>query len=115
MTNFLGWGGRVRGLFADTKGPWGSSSGGNDGDGEGGGDPPSDDGPSGGPWGEPPRRNRRTTKIGAGSNVTSLNELLRRGRMRFGRSGGGMPDRSLILWAVIGFFCLWLVFTSFHS
>jgi membrane protease subunit HflK len=112
MSNFLGWGGRVRALFADTKGPWGQSGGGG---GEGGGDPPPDDGPSGGPWGETPRRNRRTTKIGAGSNVTALDELLRRGRMRFGRGGGGMPDRSLILWAVIGFFALWLVFTSFHS
>jgi membrane protease subunit HflK len=111
MSNFLGWGGRVRGLFADNKGPWGPSGGG---EGDGGGDPPSDDGPSAGPWGEPPRRNRRTT-IGSGSNVTSLDELLRRGRMRFGRGGGGMPDRSLILWAVIGLFAVWLVFTSIHS
>src|SRR5207244_12986047 len=28
MSNILGWGGRLRGLFADTKGPWGTGSGG---------------------------------------------------------------------------------------
>jgi membrane protease subunit HflK len=108
MNILLGWGGRIRGLFADTKGPWGSSSG--DGD-----EPPSDDGQSGGPWGEPPHR-RRTT-ISSSGNVTSLDELLRRGRERFGGRGGlpGRPDRSLILWGVLAFIAAWLVFTSFHS
>jgi membrane protease subunit HflK len=109
MTNFSGWGGRVRGLFADTKGPWGPGSG----SGDDGGDPPSGDGAGSGPWGEPPRRSRRTT-LGPGSNVSSLDELLRRGRMRFG-GGGGLPDRSLILWAALALFLVWLVFTSFHS
>jgi modulator of FtsH protease HflK len=111
MNNFSGWGGRVRGLFADTKGPWGPGSE-NGGD---GGDSPSGegDGAGSGPWGEPPRRNRRTP-LGAGSNVTSLDELLRRGRMRFG-GGGGLPDRSLVLWAALALFLVWLVFTSFHS
>ncbi len=108
MSKSLGWGGRIRGLFADTKGPWGSSSG--DGD-----EPPSDDGQGGGPWGEPPRRRRST--IPSSGNVTSLDELLRRGRERFGGGGGlrGRPDRSLILWAVLAFIAAWLVFTSFHS
>jgi modulator of FtsH protease HflK len=112
MSILLGWGGRIRGLFADTKGPWGSSSG--DGD-----EPPSDEGQAGGegggPWGEPPRR-RRTTMSRSG-NVTSLDELLRRGRERFGGGGGlpGRPDRSLIVWAVLAFIAAWLVFTSFHS
>jgi membrane protease subunit HflK len=111
MTNFPGWGGRARGLFTDTKGPWGSSNGGND----DGGDPPPDDSPSGGPWGdEPPKRSRRAT-IGSVGNGTSLEELLRRGRMRFGRGGGGLPERSLVVWAVAGFFLLWLLFTSIHS
>ena len=107
MSIILGWGGRLRGLFTDTKGPWGSG---------GGDEPPSDDGKSGGPWGEPPRRQRRTT-ISPGSNVTSLDELFRRGRARFGGGGGlpGRPDRSLILWAVIGFIAVWLIFTSVHS
>ena len=95
MNIISGWGGRVRGLFADSKGPWGSSSGG------GGG---------------PSRRSRRTASGArargasrqaapsadrpAGANVASLDELLRRSRARFGggRGGGfpGRPDRSLI-------------------
>jgi membrane protease subunit HflK len=38
--------------------------------------------------------------------------------MRFGGGGGGFPgrpDRSLILWALLGFIAIWLVFTSVHS
>ena len=46
-----------------------------------------------GPWGEPPRRQRRTT-IGPAPNVSSLDELLRRGRARFGGGGGGFPGPS---------------------
>jgi len=110
MSIFLGWGGRVRGLFADTKGPWGRGDG-------GGEEPQSDDGKGPGPWGEPSRRPRRTT-ISHSANVSSLDELLRRGRARFGGGGGGLrgrPDRSLILWAIVGFLCAWLVFTSVHS
>jgi membrane protease subunit HflK len=106
MSTFMGWGGRVRALFTDTKGPWGSSD---------SGDPPPEDG-SGGPWGEPPRRQRRTT-ISPGANVSSLDELFRRGRARFGGGGGfsGRPDRSLITWAILGFILVWLLFTSVHS
>ncbi len=105
----MGWGDRVRGLFTDTKGPWGSSSGGD------GGEPPSDDSQGGGPWGEPPRRRKRAT-ISSG-NVSSLDDLLRRSRERFGGGGGlpGRPDRSLILWAILAFIAAWLVFTSIHS
>jgi membrane protease subunit HflK len=108
-----GWGGRVRGLFADTKGPWGhSGTGGSD-----GGDPPSDDG-QGGPWGEPPRRARRTG-LGAG-NVGMIEELLRRSRARFGGGGDGgglpaRPNRSLVLWVVLGLVLIWLLSTSTHS
>jgi membrane protease subunit HflK len=110
MNIFLGRGGRVRGLFADSKGPWGSN-------GNEGGEPPSaDDGnQSNGPWGEPGRRGRR---LGVG-NISALDELVRRSRARFGGggAGGGFPDRdrSLILWGVVGVVLLWLVFTSFHS
>jgi membrane protease subunit HflK len=108
----MGWGARARGLFTDSKGPWGSGD---------SGEPPSDDGKgggqSGGPWGEP-RKQRRTT-ISPGSNVSSLDELFRRGRARFGGGGDGgfpgRPDRSLIGWAVLGFILVWLVFTSVHS
>ena len=105
----MGWGDRVRGLFTDTKGPWGSSSGGD------GGEPPSDDSQGGGPWGEPPRRRKRAT-VSSG-NVSSLDDLLRRSRERFGGGGGlpGRPDRSLILWAILAFIAAWLVFTSIHS
>lgn len=111
MNIISGWGSRIRGLFADTKGPWGSSGG------DGDGDPPSSDGGQGnGPWGDQPRRGRRPS-IG-GSNVSALDELLRRSRARFGGGGGGLPrrpDRSLILWAVLGLVLVWLVFTTTHS
>jgi membrane protease subunit HflK len=106
MSTFLGWGGRQRGLFTDTKGPWGPS---------GGGDEPSgDDGQGSGPWGEPSGGGRRGL---GGRTVMPLDELLRRGRMRFG-GGGGLPGRpagSLIFWAIVGFVVLWLVVTSMHS
>jgi modulator of FtsH protease HflK len=108
MSIFLGWGERARGLFAETKGPWGSGDSGDSGP---------DDGKAAGPWGESPRGQRRTT-ISPGSNVSSLDELFRRGRARFGGGGGGLPgspDRSLIGWAILAFILIWLVFTSFHS
>ena len=111
MSILLGWGGRMRGLFTDTKGPWGPSGGG-----DGNGEPPPDDGHSGGPWGEPGPRRRRSG-ISSQGNVTSLDELLRRSRARFGGSGGGLPgrpDRSLILWAVLGLVALALIVSSFH-
>src|SRR5688572_3057630 len=111
MSILLGWGSRVRGLFTDTKGPWGPSGGG-DGD---SGEPPSDGG-QGGPWGEPGPRRRRSGFSSQG-NVTSLEDLLRKGRARFGGGGGGLPgrpDRSLILWGVLGVIALVLIFTSFH-
>ena len=111
MSILIGWGSRVRGLFANSKGPWGSGDGGD------GGDPPET--PSGaGPWGEPPRPGRRTSPASQG-NVSSLDDWLRRSRMRFGGDGGGglpgRPNRSLIMWAVIAIVCLWLVGTTFHS
>ena len=115
MSIISGWGGRVRGLFADSKGPWGSNTGGT-----GGPESPSDgsqDGgdPGQGPWGEAPRRRR--TPLGSGPNVASLDELLRRGRARFGGGGGlpGRPDRSIVGWAIAGLVLIWLVFTSMHS
>lgn len=106
----MGWGTRIRGLFADNKGPWGPS-------GSDSGEPPSDDGNQGnGPWGETPKRGRRSG-LGA-SNVTALDEFVRRSRERFAGGGGGLPGRpksSLILWGVVGVILLWLVFTSGHS
>jgi membrane protease subunit HflK len=112
MNMISGWGGRMRGLFTDTKGPWGPSGDSSDG---GGSEPTSDDG-SGGPWGETPRRGRRPS-LGT-PNIGGLDELLRRSRARFGGGGGGLPgrpDRSLILLAIVGFVLIWLVATSTHS
>src|SRR5437764_6703504 len=108
MSNILGWGGPLRGLFADTKGPWGQGSGGDE--------PPADDDKGSGPWGEPPKRRRPS--ITPGASVSSIDDWLRGGRARFGGGGGGLPgrpDRSLITWAIIGFIAVWLVFTSVHS
>src|ERR1044072_5921882 len=110
MSILLGWGGRFRGLFTATKGPWGPS-----GSDSGGDEPPSDESPSG-PWGEPGPRKRRSG-LGTPGNVTSFDEFLRRGRARFGGGGGGIPgrpDRSLIVWAVLGVVALAMVFSSFH-
>jgi modulator of FtsH protease HflK len=102
MSTLLGRGGRLRGLFTDTKGPWGPSGSGDE--------PPPDDGKSSGPWGagSPGRR--------SAPSVMPLDELLRRGRMRFGGGGGlpGRPTGSLIVWAVVGLICVFLVVTSFH-
>ena len=102
---FSGWAGRARGLFSDTKGPWGPS-----GSDEGGEEPAK------GPWGDGPKRGRPFGQ--QGSNIASLDEFLRRGRARFSGGGGGLPGRpsgSLLLWAGIGVLALWLIFTSFHS
>jgi len=108
MTTYPGWGGKIRGLFAQSKGPWGSSGG----DGGDSPDPP----PSNSPWGAPGKRSRRPTIVTGGEGGQNVFEqLLRRSRGRFGGDGSGGPDRSLILWGIIAFICLWLVFTSIHS
>jgi membrane protease subunit HflK len=111
MSILIGWGDRVRGLFANSKGPWGSGDGGD------GGDPP-ETASGAGPWGEPPRRGRRSGS-GTPGNVASLDDWLRRSRMRFGGGGDGglpgRPDRSIIIWAIIAFVLIWLVWTSFHA
>jgi membrane protease subunit HflK len=65
-----------------------------------------------------PRRGRRPTLRGA--NVSALDDLLRRGRARFGGGGGdgglpGQPSRSLIVWGIVGLVLIWLVFTSTHA
>lgn len=116
MRYFLGRGSRIRGLFADKKGPWGSSSGSGSEE-----ESPPDDGKGGGPWGDSTRRGHRV--IG-GSGMSSLEELLRRGRARFGGGGGGgsggggfpgRPKGSLILWGIVVLVAVWLIFTSVHS
>lgn len=112
MTTISGWGGRVRGLFTDTKGPWGQSN-------SDGSEPPADDG-KGGPWGDSPRGRR--AGLGSG-NVSAIEELLRRSRARFGGGGGDDGDRefprgsgrSLVLWSLLALVVLWLLVTSTHS
>ena len=111
MNIFPGLGARARALFADKKGPWGPS----------GGDEPPAEPPSkgGGPWNEPPRRRR--PEAPSFGNVTSLDEFLRKGRARFGGNGGGGggglmsgPNRSFIMWGLIGLVAVWLIFTTMH-
>jgi len=108
MSIFPGLGGRASGLFNDIKGPWGPK----------GADEPSE--PKPGPWGDGPKK-RKTGPADASSNVSSLDEFLRKSRARWGGSGGGTgglpgrPSKSVIAWAIIGVVLLWLLFTSFHS
>jgi membrane protease subunit HflK len=107
MTMISGWGGRIRGLFADTKGPWGP---------KGSGDDPE---PPRGPWGNAP--GRKSPGGERSSSISSLDEFLRRSRARWssgGGGGGGLPGGgagAIILWAVAAVVAVWLVFTSFHS
>ena len=110
MTILSGPGNRLRGLFADSKGPWGSSGSSN---GPEEATPPSGDDNNPGPWGGAP--SKRRSPIRAPGGGTSFEDLVRRGRARF---GGGLPDgsdRSIVLWAVVAVVCLWLVLTSMHS
>ena len=115
---------RTRGLFADVKGPWGSSGGGagdgpgNGSRGEGPAEPPSV--PPTGPWSTGPARRPGTS--GTFGNVTSIDDLIRRSRARFGGSGGsgggGLsrrgPDRSIVIWALVAFAALWLLLSTIH-
>ncbi len=105
MSMISGWGGRVRGLFNDTKGPWGPKQ---------AGDEPEEPTPS--PWGDGSGRRRRAAAE-SGETTSSLDDFLRKSRARFGGGGGlpGRPSGSLIAWAVAALAVLWLVFTSFHS
>ena len=112
MSILSGLGARARGLFVDTKGPWGPNPG------KGGDEPPSDGGGGGGPWGEPPKRGRRAPQPQS-PNVASFEDFLRRSKARFGDGGGGRfsggSGRSMIGWVILGVILLWLVFTSVHS
>src|SRR3990170_4272953 len=98
MSILSGLGARARGLFIDTKGPWGPAPGGGGGD-----EPPSSEGGGGGPWGDPPKRGRRTSQPQS-ANVASFEDFLRRSKARFGDGGGGFPGapkRSIVLWAIL--------------
>ena len=109
MSILWGLGARARGLFADNKGPWGPTGG--DGD-----EPPSSEGGGGGPWGEPPKRGRRSTPPQS-ANVASFEDFLRRSKARFGDGGDGFPgapNRSIVIWGILGFILLWLLLTTMH-
>ncbi|PTQ10845.1 FtsH protease activity modulator HflK [Sphingomonas oleivorans] len=88
-------------------GPWGGRGGQNGGSGgEGGGLGPRN------PWNQPPRRRPSGGKPNLGPSA--LDELLRRGRDRF---GGGFPQgngKPIWFWFVAAFALLWLLFTSVH-
>ncbi len=115
MSIFPGWADRARGLFADSRGPWGPSGGGTPpSGGNGGGDPPRP-GPSS-PWGSPGPR-----QAGLGGNVTSLDDFLARSKARFGGGGGGGTgvggpgfNRKAILLGLVALVALWLFFTTVH-
>jgi len=101
MSMFSGLGARARGLFNDTKGPWGP---------KGGGDEPEE--PPRGPWGEGPQRRKGPASAG---NISSLDEFLRKSRARWSPGGfPGRPDKSMLMWGIIGLVVLWVLFTSFH-
>lgn len=107
MSIISGLGARARGLFTDTKGPWGPTGG-------DGNEPPADGG--GGPWGEPKKRGRRTVVPPAG-NVATFEEFLRRSKERFGDGGGGFggkPNRSVIMWGLVAIVLVWLLATTMH-
>ena len=96
-------------------GPWGGGPGG--GPGGGGGD---DDGGLGprNPWSQSPRR-KPGAKGPVGPSV--LDEILRRGRDRFGGGDGGggrwssSDGKPLWIWGIVGVVALWFVLTSVHQ
>lgn len=109
MSIFPGFGARRWGLFNQSKGPWGTP--GRKPKGEKGENEP----PSKGPW-------KPVVGGGRESNVSSLDDWLKKNRSRFGGGGeggggGGMPrlpSGNLLVWGFIAFLSLWLLFTTFH-
>lgn len=95
---------QVAGAALNDGGPWGGGSG----DGGDGNGPKS-------PWGHGPRR-----KPGGGTaGPSALDELIRRGRARFGGGGGGGPIGfdlgGMWRWVALGVVLLWLGVTSTHT
>ena len=80
-------------------GPWGGGGSGGDG------------GDGANPWNQPPRG--RPGRGPAGRSA--LDELLRRGRARFGGRDGPEPEAGrMILWALGGIILFWVLWTSSH-
>ncbi|HYJ81275.1 MAG TPA: FtsH protease activity modulator HflK [Allosphingosinicella sp.] len=104
MARFFGWGARLGAVLNENRGgPWGPSGDGGSG-GDGGGGPRN-------PWGQPPRK-RRTP--GAGGNVGSIDDFLRRSREKFGGRFPHQEGRPYWLYGLGVFVLLWLMFTCFH-
>jgi membrane protease subunit HflK len=88
-------------------GPWGGAPDGKDGDG----------GDTGNPWTRPPRK--RPRKVGAPGRP-AIDDLIRRGRERFGGLGGGgftggsFGGQPIWGYALAAFVLLWLMTTSIH-
>jgi membrane protease subunit HflK len=104
----------LAGVMLNEGGPWGGGSGGSGGSsgGGGGGSGGGGDGPRN-PWSQPPRKRPDGKRMSV--NPPALDELLRRGRARF---GGHMPDngsRRLWAWGVIALAAVWILFTSVHQ
>ncbi|WP_414903437.1 FtsH protease activity modulator HflK [Sphingomonas flavalba] len=118
MRKILGRPAPVDAMLNDGGGPWGGRGGGNGGGGSGDGGGSGGGGPRN-PWNQPPGGGRpRGNRPGAGP--TALDELLRRGRARFGGGGGGggLPDfgagRPLWLYGILIILGLWFLLTSVH-
>ncbi|QIK79147.1 FtsH protease activity modulator HflK [Sphingomonas piscis] len=108
MSIFVGVGRRALRLFADNKGPWGSS------DGSSGDEPQS--APDKGPWGEQPVSGARRPASSRPS-AASFDDLLKRGRARFGGGGGKLPvapDRSFIVWGILAVLLVALLSSMMH-
>ena len=99
MSNIFGWGARLGGMFNESKGPWGSG-----GDGGGGSDGPRN------PWEQPPRKRRP----GGPGVVNPLDELLKKGRDRFGGRFPVPEGRPYWFYGLGLVVVLWIVFTSMH-
>ncbi|WP_066656708.1 MULTISPECIES: protease modulator HflK [unclassified Sphingomonas] len=119
MARLNGWVARVAGmggvLWNENKGPWGGGSGSDDG--KGGADGGNGGGPRN-PWAFPPEGKR-----GGKSNVSSLDDFLKRARKGGGGGSGGggrgglptgMPSRRIVLVATGLLVLAWIAFTSIH-
>ncbi len=117
MARLNGWIARATGfggaLWNENKGPWGGGSGDKSGgDGAGG-----DSGGPRNPWAFPPEGKR-----GGKSNVSSLDDFLKRARKGGGGGSGGgrgglptgMPSRPVVLIAIGLLVLAWIAFTSVH-
>lgn len=119
MARLNGWIARVAGigggvLWNENKGPWGGGSGSDD---KGGADGGNGGGPRN-PWAFPPEGKR-----GGKSNVSSLDDFLKRARKGGGGGSGGggrgglptgMPSPRIVLVAAGLLVLAWIAFTSVH-